>query len=102
MSVRPLRNPPAGRRHTRHDSYHGRRRRAPRGPGDQLHDEILDATTELPVETGHAKALGVASPSVDHVSSRFAACTSTVRALVALSPKGIRGILGSADVGEPA
>jgi AcrR family transcriptional regulator len=50
-----------------------RRRRAARGAGDQLRDEILDATTELLMETGHAKAVsirgvaqrvGVTSPSI--------------------------------------
>jgi AcrR family transcriptional regulator len=50
-----------------------RRRRAPRGSGDQLRDEILDATTELLLETGQAKAVsirsvaqrvGVTSPSI--------------------------------------
>jgi AcrR family transcriptional regulator len=50
-----------------------RRRRAARGFGDQLRDEILDATTELLMETGHAKAVsirgvaqrvGVTSPSI--------------------------------------
>lgn len=49
------------------------RRRAPRGSGDLLHDEILDAATELLLETGHAKAVsiravaqrvGVTSPSI--------------------------------------
>ena len=29
------------------------RRRAPRGSGEQLRGEILDATTELLLETGH-------------------------------------------------
>ncbi|KRD19636.1 TetR family transcriptional regulator [Mycobacterium sp. Root265] len=50
-----------------------RRRRAARGSGEQLRDEILDATTELLLETGHAKAVsiravaqrvGVTSPSI--------------------------------------
>lgn len=50
-----------------------RRRRAARGAGEQLRDEILDATTELLLETGHAKAVsiravaqrvGVTSPSI--------------------------------------
>lgn len=36
-----------------------RRRRAPRGSGEQLRDEILDATTELLLETGHAKAVSI-------------------------------------------
>ena len=30
-----------------------RRRRAPRGSGMHLHDEILDAATQLLLETGH-------------------------------------------------
>ena len=38
-----------------------KRRRAPRGSGDQLRDEILDATTELLLETGHAKAVSIRS-----------------------------------------
>ena len=38
-----------------------RRRRAPRGAGDQLRDEILDAATELLLETGHAKAVSIRS-----------------------------------------
>lgn len=38
-----------------------RRRRAPRGSGDLLHDEILDAATELLLETGRAKAVSVRS-----------------------------------------
>ncbi|HUO38841.1 MAG TPA: TetR/AcrR family transcriptional regulator [Mycobacterium sp.] len=37
----------------------GRRRRAVRGAGDQLRDEILDAATELLLETGHAKAVSI-------------------------------------------
>ncbi|MEZ0365931.1 TetR/AcrR family transcriptional regulator [Mycobacterium sp. pUA109] len=50
-----------------------RRHRAPRGSGDLLRDEILDAATELLLETGHAKAVsiravaqrvGVTSPSI--------------------------------------
>lgn len=49
------------------------RRRAPRGSGDRLRGEILDAATELLLETGHAKAVsiravaqrvGVTSPSI--------------------------------------
>ncbi|WP_431306154.1 TetR/AcrR family transcriptional regulator [Mycobacterium hubeiense] len=38
-----------------------KRRRAPRGSGDQLREEILDATTELLLETGHAKAVSIRS-----------------------------------------
>lgn len=38
-----------------------RRRRAPRGAGNQLRDEILDAATELLLETGHAKAVSIRS-----------------------------------------
>jgi AcrR family transcriptional regulator len=50
-----------------------RRRRAPRGSGEQLRDEILDATTDLLLETGHeklvsirsvAKRVGVTPPSI--------------------------------------
>jgi AcrR family transcriptional regulator len=36
-----------------------RRRRAARGSGEQLRDEILDATTGLLLETGHAKAVSI-------------------------------------------
>lgn len=38
-----------------------RRRRAPRGSGDQLRDEILDATTDLLLETGHEKSVSIRS-----------------------------------------
>jgi AcrR family transcriptional regulator len=38
-----------------------RRRRAPRGSGEQLRDEILDAATGLLLETGHAKAVSIRS-----------------------------------------
>ena len=38
-----------------------RRRRAPRGSGEQLREEILDAATELLLETGHAKAVSIRS-----------------------------------------
>jgi AcrR family transcriptional regulator len=38
-----------------------RRRRAARGSGDLLRDEILDAATELLLETGHAKAVSIRS-----------------------------------------
>ena len=38
-----------------------KRRRAPRGSGEQLRDEILDAATELLLETGHAKAVSIRS-----------------------------------------
>jgi len=38
-----------------------RRRRAPRGSGEQLRDEILDAATELLLETGYAKAVSIRS-----------------------------------------
>jgi AcrR family transcriptional regulator len=50
-----------------------KRRRAARGSGEQLREEILDATTELLLETGHAKSVsiravaqqvGVTSPSI--------------------------------------
>ncbi len=50
-----------------------KRRRAARGSGEQLRDEILDAATELLLETGQAKAVairavaqrvGVTSPSI--------------------------------------
>ncbi|CAJ1580576.1 TetR/AcrR family transcriptional regulator [[Mycobacterium] wendilense] len=35
------------------------RRRAPRGSGEQLRGEILDATTELLLKTGHAKDVSI-------------------------------------------
>jgi AcrR family transcriptional regulator len=38
-----------------------RRRRAPRGSGEQLREEILDAATDLLLETGHAKAVSIRS-----------------------------------------
>jgi AcrR family transcriptional regulator len=38
-----------------------RRRRAPRGSGEQLREEILDATTELVLKTGHAKGVSIRS-----------------------------------------
>lgn len=43
-----------------------RRRRAPRGSGDLLHDEILDAATLLLLKTGHAKAVSIRSVA-EHV-----------------------------------
>lgn len=36
-----------------------RRRRAPRGSGVYLRDEILDAATQLLLDTGHAKAVSI-------------------------------------------
>jgi AcrR family transcriptional regulator len=36
-----------------------RRARAPRGSGDLLRDEILDAATDLLLETGHARAVSI-------------------------------------------
>lgn len=44
-----------------HDDAGVRRRRAPRGSGEQLRDEILDATTHLLLTTGHAKAVSIRS-----------------------------------------
>lgn len=38
-----------------------RRVRARRGTGERLHDEILDATTELLLETGHARSVSIRS-----------------------------------------
>jgi AcrR family transcriptional regulator len=38
-----------------------RRARAPRGSGVRLRDEILDATTELLLETGHARSVSIRS-----------------------------------------
>ena len=34
---------------------------APRGSGDRLRDEILDAATELLLETGHARSVSIRS-----------------------------------------
>lgn len=48
MSVQPL-----------GDSPDSRRRRAPRGAGDLLRDEIIDATTELLLATGNAKSVSI-------------------------------------------
>lgn len=38
-----------------------KRRRAPRGSGEQLREEILEATTELLLETGHVKDVSIRS-----------------------------------------
>jgi AcrR family transcriptional regulator len=38
-----------------------RRSRAPRGSGDRLRDEILDAATELLLDTGHARSVSIRS-----------------------------------------
>jgi len=38
-----------------------KRRRAPRGSGEQLREEILDAATDLLLETGHAKEVSIRS-----------------------------------------
>src|SRR2546421_757226 len=38
-----------------------RRARAPRGSGDRLRDEILEAATDLLLETGHANAVSIRS-----------------------------------------
>jgi AcrR family transcriptional regulator len=38
-----------------------RRARAPRGSGDLLRDEILDAATDLLLETGHARSVSIRS-----------------------------------------
>ena len=38
-----------------------RRRRAPRGSGEQLRDEILTAATDLLIETGDEKAVSIRS-----------------------------------------
>ena len=38
-----------------------KRRRAARGSGNHLREEILDATTDLLMETGHAKAVSIRS-----------------------------------------
>jgi AcrR family transcriptional regulator len=38
-----------------------RRRRAPRGSGEQLREEILESATQLLLETGHAKAVSIRS-----------------------------------------
>ena len=41
-----------------------RRRRAPRGAGAQLRDTIVNAATELLIETGYAKAVSIRSVAV--------------------------------------
>lgn len=41
-----------------------KRRRAPRGSGDQLREEILDATTDLLLESGTAKEVSIRSVAV--------------------------------------
>lgn len=38
-----------------------KRRRAPRGAGEQLREEIFDATTDLLLETGHVKDVSIRS-----------------------------------------
>jgi AcrR family transcriptional regulator len=38
-----------------------KRRRAPRGSGEQLREDILDATTDLLLETGHVKDVSIRS-----------------------------------------
>jgi len=38
-----------------------RRARAPRGAGDRLRDEIVEAATELLLETGHARSVSIRS-----------------------------------------
>ncbi|BBX31206.1 TetR family transcriptional regulator [Mycolicibacterium mageritense DSM 44476 = CIP 104973] len=38
-----------------------KRRRAPRGSGELLREEILDAATDLLLETGHAKSMSIRS-----------------------------------------
>ncbi|WP_326545658.1 TetR/AcrR family transcriptional regulator [Mycolicibacterium sp. ND9-15] len=38
-----------------------KRRRAPRGSGEQLREEILDAATDLLLETGHVKEVSIRS-----------------------------------------
>jgi AcrR family transcriptional regulator len=38
-----------------------RRARAPRGSGERLRDEILDATSELLLQTGHARSVSIRS-----------------------------------------
>ncbi|MGZ4528167.1 MAG: TetR/AcrR family transcriptional regulator [Mycobacterium sp.] len=38
-----------------------RRARAPRGSGDRLRDEILDAATDLLLETGHVRSVSIRS-----------------------------------------
>ena len=38
-----------------------RRSQAPRGSGDLLRDEILDAATDLLLETGHARSVSIRS-----------------------------------------
>lgn len=38
-----------------------KRRRAPRGSGEQLREEILDATTDQLLSTGHAKEVSIRS-----------------------------------------
>src|SRR4051812_49875597 len=83
-----------------------KRRRAPRGSGDQLRDEILDATTELLLETGHAKAVpirsvaqrvGVTPPSIymhfaDKDALLVAVCAEHFAKLDEVSEAAVEGV----------
>src|SRR5262245_12859119 len=64
MTTRPWRRNANGSRYRTLGSVSVRplrRRRAPRGSGEQSREEILDATTHLLLETGHAKAVSIRS-----------------------------------------
>jgi AcrR family transcriptional regulator len=84
-----------------------RRRRAPRGSGDQLHDEILDAATELLLETDDAKAVsirsvalrvGITSPSI---YLHFADKESLLDAVCARYFEKLDEAMQQAAIGQP-
>ena len=74
---------------------------APRGSGEQLRDEILDATTDLLLETGHAKdgvhpvgrAAGRGDAAVD---------LSALRRQGRAAGRGVRAVLREARRGDAA
>lgn len=94
-------------------SVHGlRRQRAPRGSGDRLRHEILDAATELLLETGQARAVsirsvaqrvGVTSPSIylhfqDKNALLDAVCARYLTGLDEAMERAAVGHTGTAEV----
>jgi AcrR family transcriptional regulator len=84
-----------------------RRRRAPRGSGDQLRDEILDAATELLLDTGDEKAVsirsvaqrvGVTPPSI---YLHFADKDALLDAVCARYLEKLDGAMQDAAIGQP-
>ncbi|MHA7648328.1 TetR/AcrR family transcriptional regulator [Mycobacterium sp. ML4] len=88
-----------------------RRQRAPRGSGDRLRHEILDAATELLLETGHSRAVsirsvaqrvGVTSPSIylhfqDKDALLDAVCARYFARLDELMERATAGRAGTVD-----